>query len=66
VNFVGLERQVGDANPQPFSFLTTEIPNKVNDFVSYLLLHLNIIHPGKSTILLCHGYNTGDPSNYSR
>jgi hypothetical protein len=29
VNFTALEKQDGDVNPQPFSYLTTNIPNKV-------------------------------------
>ncbi|KAF8509790.1 glucose inhibited division protein A-domain-containing protein [Gautieria morchelliformis] len=35
VNFTALEKQDGDANPQPFSYLTKNIPNKDNQLACY-------------------------------
>ncbi|KAF8589746.1 glucose-inhibited division protein A subfamily [Ramaria rubella] len=35
INFSGLERQEGDEEPQPFSFMTIDIPNKDNQVPCY-------------------------------
>lgn len=47
INFVGLEKQDGDVNPQPFSFITTNIPNKVSVWFREVAFHYKH-HPSRT------------------
>jgi tRNA uridine 5-carboxymethylaminomethyl modification enzyme len=63
INFDGMEKQEGEANPWPFSFLTKNVTNKVSAYSAHCCGMPIVTTLGQSNSLLQDFYHSSHPSS---